>query len=188
MKHFPLFPEYSRVWEIFQTFNKKCMFHPPKSLMTYFSHWLYFEFVISSYFSQRGHISPISENVLFPPDFDKFSSAFVKYTCFLRTLRVFRFSHTLTMMHLCINNARTGRLCARERRLYLADLTFGRRLLRTWPGLVMVDRIRLFYAFVIISANEGASPGRYPHLLTTLSGFCAHLWTFYRRRNQIAFV
>jgi len=47
--------------------------------------------------------------LLFPQYFYKFPSVFVKSTCILHALRVFRFPPTLTMMHLCITQCTTGR-------------------------------------------------------------------------------
>src|SRR6218665_1370456 len=82
MMHFPPVSDFPLFSKKFQTLRKiftmlpfpdKFLdFHPPKFLMT------------------------------FPPYFNKFSPVLDKFTCFLHTLRVFRFPPTLTMMHLCI--------------------------------------------------------------------------------------
>src|SRR6218665_394131 len=42
------------------------------------------------------------ENYYFPPTLTNFPPVLHKFTCFLHTLRVFRFPPTFTMMHLCI--------------------------------------------------------------------------------------
>src|SRR6218665_303299 len=76
-------------------------FHPPKFLMTFFSH----QPQISNFppvFPVSVHFLPVSRKLLFPPYFQNFPHVFDKFTCFLHTLCVFRFPPTLTMMHLCI--------------------------------------------------------------------------------------
>src|SRR6218665_2147593 len=63
------------------------------------------KFLISPLFSVFQYISfppPISRKSLFPSTFRNSLPNFVKFTCFLHTLCVFRFLHNLTMMHLCI--------------------------------------------------------------------------------------
>ena len=60
-----------------------------------------YKFVITPICAASVHFPPISGKLFllllqnFPPDF-------VKYKCFLHTFCVFRFPHTLIMMHLCI--------------------------------------------------------------------------------------
>src|SRR6218665_1691015 len=58
--------------------------------------------------------------------------------------------------------------------VYPVDLTFGRKRLRTRPGLDVIDRKRLLSAFEAISANEGALSGRYPHR-RNLPTICSNL-------------
>src|SRR6218665_3938714 len=73
-----IFPTF---WKIFQLF-KKISFYPPKFLKISFSHSLRFSNYPSP-FSQKRYISPsVSENLLFPPCFAKFSSDFVDLICF----------------------------------------------------------------------------------------------------------
>src|SRR6218665_1994866 len=61
------------------------------------------KFQISPLFSLFQYISPLfRENYSFPPTLTNFPPLLDKFTCFLHTLRVFRFPPTLTMMHLCI--------------------------------------------------------------------------------------
>src|SRR6218665_667758 len=87
-------------------------FHPPKFLMTFFSHLPQ----ISNFtpiFAVSVHFPLFHENYSFPPYFDKISpSVLHKFTCFLHTLHVFRFPpyfyHDAFMHH---QNARTGRPC-----------------------------------------------------------------------------
>ena len=52
--------------------------------------------------SDFDDLSPFLGDFLFPPTFADFLHDFVKFTCFLHTLFVFRFPASLTMMHLCI--------------------------------------------------------------------------------------
>src|SRR6218665_3812547 len=60
-------------------------------------------FKFPPYFRCFSTFPPVSRKLLFPPYFDKFPpSVLHKFTCFLYTLRVFRFPLTFTMMHLCI--------------------------------------------------------------------------------------
>src|SRR6218665_1898310 len=70
--------------------------------MTFFSHRpqiLNFPHI----FAVSVHFPPVSRKLLFPPYFDKFPPPVLhKFTCFLHTLRVFRFPLTFTMMHLCL--------------------------------------------------------------------------------------
>src|SRR6218665_893914 len=61
------------------------------------------KFRISPLFSVFQYISPLfGENYYFPPPLNNFPPILEKFTCFLRTLCVFPFPPTLTMMHLCI--------------------------------------------------------------------------------------
>src|SRR6218665_71558 len=53
-------------------------------------------------FTVSVHFPLFRGNYYFPPYFDKFPSLLNKFTCFLHTLRVFRFPPTFIMMHLCI--------------------------------------------------------------------------------------
>ena len=63
---------------------------------------------------------PVSRKLLFPPTFTN-SPVFVTFTCFLHTLCVFRFSPTLTVMHLCITQCTcwTPLMLVLQIRLYL---------------------------------------------------------------------
>ena len=87
---FPLFPRnFLTPWKISQIlpFPEKFLnFHPPKFLMTFFSH----QPLISNLplFSLFQYISPYLEKKLFfLPYFKKFSlPVFAKFTCFLHTL------------------------------------------------------------------------------------------------------
>src|SRR6218665_1184860 len=53
-------------------------------------------------FAVSVHFPPVSRKLFFPPTLTNFPPVLDKFTCFLHTLRVFRFPPTLTMMHLCI--------------------------------------------------------------------------------------
>src|SRR6218665_369674 len=108
MMHFPLFQisPYSRKkfrtpWKIFRfdLYPKKFFdFHPPKFLMTFFSH-LQVNLNFPPIFAISLHFPHISGKSYFPPIFFKFPSDFVKVTWFLHTLCVFPFPPNLTMMH-----------------------------------------------------------------------------------------
>jgi len=82
----------------------------------YSSHWLQ-SLNFPSYFRCFSTFPPDFGNVILSPYFCKFPPDFVKCTCFLYTLCVFRFPPTLTMVHLCITQCtywtplqvRTGR-------------------------------------------------------------------------------
>ena len=67
------------------------------------------EFKISPIFSLNIslHFPLFRKNYYFPLTFGKFPPDFVKFTCFPILLRVFRFSPTLSMMHLCITDDHT---------------------------------------------------------------------------------
>src|SRR6218665_1650900 len=95
-------PPETRLWTIFTILpcpEKFLNFHLPKFLTTLFSHRPQI-----SNFPLFQYISPLfRENYYFPPTLPNFRPpVFDKFTCFLHTLRVFRFPPTLTMMHLCI--------------------------------------------------------------------------------------
>src|SRR6218665_262970 len=71
-------------------------FHPPKFLMTFFSHQIFPYFPCDSV-----HFPLFRKIIILPPAFINFPSVFQKFTCFLHIFCVFRFPPTLTMMHLC---------------------------------------------------------------------------------------
>src|SRR6218665_1186771 len=100
MMHFPLFQlspllgntfrTPMKIFHIYSFPDKFLDFHPPKFLMTFFSH----RPQISNFlpiFPVSVHFPPLSRKLLFPPYFDKFPPVLDKFTCFLHTLRVFRF-------------------------------------------------------------------------------------------------
>ena len=58
--------------------------------------------ISSPIFAVSVHFPLFRENYYFPPTLTNFPPLH-KFTCFLHTLRVFRFPPTFTMMHLCIN-------------------------------------------------------------------------------------
>ena len=107
MMHFPLFqifPYFLKMFRLHENVFQFCRFptkffgfRPLKFLMTVLI--IDFEFKISSHIFAKRYIKfPI---IVFPY-FWKIPLDFVRFTCFLHTLRVFRFPPTLTMMHLCI--------------------------------------------------------------------------------------
>ena len=108
MMHFPLFQispyfrKIFRLWGKFSQFEKFLHFHPPKFLMTFFSH----RPQISNFapiFPVSVHVPPcFAKIIISPPILTYFPDVLDTFTCFLHTLRVFRFPPTLTMMHLCI--------------------------------------------------------------------------------------
>src|SRR6218665_2139850 len=91
---FPLFPENVLTpWKISQMLPFPEIFldfHPPKFLMTFFSH----QPQISNFplFSLFQYISPIfRQNYSFPPTFNNFLPVFGKFACFFTYFCVFRF-------------------------------------------------------------------------------------------------
>src|SRR6218665_2490655 len=115
MMHFPslfqISPYFRKIFRFRGKFAKFFLFpekffdfHPPKFLMTFFSHppeILKFP----SVFLVSVHFPPVFQQLLFSPlTFKNFPRCFRKITCFLHTCTfcVFRFPPTLTMMHLCI--------------------------------------------------------------------------------------
>jgi len=78
-RYIPLFLVYFRVWEKFSNFSKKCMFHPPKFLITFFNNWFWI---------CKFHL--FSQNATFPY-FGKFifSLLFSKFPLISFNLRVF---------------------------------------------------------------------------------------------------
>ena len=95
---FPLFlTNFQTLWKILKMlpFPEKFFdFHPPKFLMTFFSH--------RPQILNFPPVFPVSRKLLFPPTFTNFPPVFEKFTCFLHAFCVFRFPPTLTTMHLCI--------------------------------------------------------------------------------------
>ena len=87
----PLFPnKFSDSVEKFPNFTFSRFFldfHPPKFLMTSFSHHPQ----ITPIFATSIHFPLNRENYSFPAYFSKFSPCFRKISCFLHTLSVFRF-------------------------------------------------------------------------------------------------
>jgi len=111
MMHFPLLqisPFYFRQiyrlcgkFSTFYLFTKKFRFSSAKisdDLFLVIDHI----FRIPLYFPVSVHFPLVPRKLLFPPTLKNFPPVFEQFTCFLRTLRVFRFPPTLTMMHLCI--------------------------------------------------------------------------------------
>src|SRR6218665_572084 len=77
-------------------FSEKFLdFHPPKFLMTFFSHRP--QILNSPIFPVSVHFPPISRKLLFPTYFDKFPPILDNFICFLHTLRVFRYPLLLPM-------------------------------------------------------------------------------------------
>lgn len=98
--------------KIFQTFSKKCMFHPPKFLITLLV--IDSQFVISPHFRKNATFPTICAKLLFPP----ISLNWIVQISISFNLRVFAyftwfslhpyFDHRHFLHHY---NARTGRLC-----------------------------------------------------------------------------
>jgi len=85
-------------------------FHPPKFLKTFF---LVIEFRISPLFSLFQYISPLfRKNYYSPLLWQLFPPVLHKFTCFLHTLRVFRFPLLWPWCIYASPNARTGRPCS----------------------------------------------------------------------------
>src|SRR6218665_3086097 len=111
MMHFPPvadFPLFSKKFRTLRNIltilpfpDKFLYFHSPKFLTTFFDHRP--QISISPLFFLFQYISALfRENYYVPPTLTKLPPVLHKFTCFLHTLRVFRFPPTLTMMHLCI--------------------------------------------------------------------------------------
>ena len=118
MMHFPLCfrfsPIFKKISDSVKNFKNFTFFRPIFTIfLCQISEDLFLvidpEFwILPPTFEFSPHIFPVS--VYFPPLSRKLffplllqiSPCFRKFTCFLHTLCVFRFPHTLTMMHLCI--------------------------------------------------------------------------------------
>src|SRR6218665_2962880 len=107
MMHFPMFqifPLFSKhfqtLWKLFICSRKD--FHPPKFLMTFFSHRPQISNFLSYFPCFSTLPPPVSRKLLFPHILKCPHPVLEKFTCFLHTLCVFCFPPTLTMMHLCI--------------------------------------------------------------------------------------
>src|SRR6218665_179052 len=102
---FPLFSKtFQTLWTIFKIlpFPEKCLdFHPPKFLMTFFSH----RAQISNFplFSLFQYISPLfRENYYFPLTFINSPRCFRNIHLLFTYFMCISFPSALTMMHLCI--------------------------------------------------------------------------------------
>src|SRR6218665_73145 len=80
-------------FRFFKPFAEKFLdFHPQKFLMTFFLVIAHKFRIFPPIFTVSIHFPPVSRKLFFPPYFDKFSLPVLdKFTCFLHTLRVFRF-------------------------------------------------------------------------------------------------
>src|SRR6218665_962898 len=98
--HFPLFqisPLFSKNFQTLRKiltilpFHEKFLnFHPPKFLMTFFSHRPHI-LNFPPIFPVSIHFPLFRENYYFLPTLTNFPPVLNKFTCFLHTLRVFRF-------------------------------------------------------------------------------------------------
>ena len=97
----PYFQKNFRLWGKFSQFylfpTNFLIFICQKFLMTFLV--IDHKFRISPYFPCFSTLPPCFAKFFISPTFKSFPH---KFTCFLHTLRVFRFPPTLTMMHLCI--------------------------------------------------------------------------------------
>src|SRR6218665_2450658 len=95
MMHSPLFQIFPSIFDKFSDCGKLPFpetffdFHPPKFLMTFFSH----RPQISNFllFALLKYILPCFAKITISPYFEKCPLVFEKFTCFLQTLCVFRF-------------------------------------------------------------------------------------------------
>src|SRR6218665_1353342 len=80
-------------------FPEKCLdFHPPKFLMTFFSH----RPQISNFSPVSVNFPPVSRKLLFPLYFQKCPPCFRKIHLLFTYFMCISFPPALTMMHLCI--------------------------------------------------------------------------------------
>jgi len=114
MMHFPPISDFPPLFRIFQSLGKffklfpqKCMFHPPKFLMTFLL-VIDSEFVNSPLFSQKPYISSLFRKIYFPLFFLKFPPDFLEIMCFLPTLHVFCFPLLWSWCIYASYNAHTG--------------------------------------------------------------------------------
>ena len=85
----PSFLNFSESGKIFPTFPKKCMFHPRRFMMTFFSRWLWisnFPFI----FAETLHF-PLFREIYYFPYFFNFRLWVRNIYVLLHTLRVFLF-------------------------------------------------------------------------------------------------
>src|SRR6218665_3951559 len=103
-----------KIFKLLPFTEKFIDFHPPKFLKIFFSHR------ISNFpliFAVSVHFPLFRENYYSPPTLTTFPPVLHKFTCFLHTLRVFRFPTTFTMMHLCITQCTYWTPLVKNRRL-----------------------------------------------------------------------
>src|SRR6218665_2531749 len=79
--------------------NKFVNFHPPKFLMTFFSHLLK---ILNFPYLRCFSTFPYFGKIIISLCFSKFLLHFVKFASFQHTLRDFRFPHSFTKMRLFI--------------------------------------------------------------------------------------
>src|SRR6218665_600409 len=109
MMHFPLFQISPYFQKIFRLCGKFSKFYLSRKISRFSSAKIsddpflvkIHKFRIPPVFPVSVHFPLFRENY-YSPHFQKFPPVFEKFTSFLHTLCVFRFSSTLTVMHLCI--------------------------------------------------------------------------------------